>query len=100
MKIKNVKNKVESILQVSTFINTSTAEIVKFVILRNDKKIELLVKPNLVLSKDSLGNSTKKRIIGIRLSISNDKLVKKPLNPSKAILVCNLLLFDTSNLAL
>ena len=77
--------KVESILEVSTFINVSTADTIEFIILRNDQEIALLVKPNLVDGKDSLGNSVKKRMIGIRLSISNNEFKKQPLGPSKAI---------------
>jgi len=77
--------KVESILEVSTFINISTAEIIEFVVLRNDQEISLLVKPNLVDGKDSLGNSVKKRMIGIRLSPFNNEYKKQPLGPTKAI---------------
>ena len=77
--------KVESILEVSTFINVSTAETIEFIILRNDQEISLSVKPKLVDGKDSLGNSVKKRMIGIRLSISNSEFKKQPLGPSKAI---------------
>ena len=77
--------KVESILEVSTFINISTAETIEFVVLRNDQEISLLVKPNLVDGKDSLGNSVKKRMIGIKLSPLNNKYEKQPLGPSKAI---------------
>ena len=77
--------KVESILQVSTFINTSTSEIIEFKILRNDQEFFLSVKPNLVLSEDALGNSVKKRMIGIKLSLLNNKFQKQPLGPSKAI---------------
>ena len=56
-------NKVQSILEVSTFISTSTAEIIEFTVLRNDQEITLYVKPNLVQSKDALGNAVKKRIM-------------------------------------
>jgi len=77
--------KVESILQVSTFINTSTSEIINFVILRNDQEISLLVKPNLVDGEDSLGNSVKKRMIGIKLSPLNNEFNRQPLGPSKAL---------------
>ena len=77
--------KVESILEVSTFINISTAETIEFVVLRNDQEISLLVKPNLVDGKDSLGNSVKKRMIGIRLSPFNNEYKKQPLGPTKAI---------------
>ena len=77
--------KVESILQVSTFINISTLETIEFIILRNDQEISLLVKPNLVDGKDSLGNSVKKRMIGIKLSPLNNEFKNQPLGPSKAI---------------
>jgi len=77
--------KVESILEVSTFINTSTAETIEFVVLRNDQEISLLVKPNLVDGKDSLGNSVKKRMIGIKLSPFNNEYTKQRLGPTKAI---------------
>ena len=78
-------NKVESILQVSTFINTSMSEKIKFIVIRNDQEISLLVKPNLVDGKDSLGNSVKKRMIGIKLVPLNNEFQKKSLGPSKAI---------------
>jgi len=77
--------KVESILEVSTFINTSTSDTIEFIILRNDQELSILVKPNLVDGKDSLGNSVKKRMIGIKLSISNNQFERQPLGPSKAI---------------
>ena len=77
--------KVESILEVSTFINISTSETIEFIILRNGQEIFLAVKPNLVESKDSLGNSVKKRMIGIKLSPLNNEFQKQPLGPSKAL---------------
>ena len=43
------------------------------------------MKPNLVDGKDSLGNSVKKRMIGIKLSPLNNEFKKQPLGPSKAI---------------
>ena len=78
-------NKVQSILEVSTFISTSTAEIIEFTVLRNEKTVTLYVKPNLVQSKDTLGNSVKKRMIGIKLSPLNNEFKKQRLGPSKAI---------------
>ena len=78
-------NKVESILEVSTFINTSTSETINFIILRNDQQISLFVKPDIVDSKDSFGNSMKKKLIGVKLSPLNNEFNKKPLGPSKAI---------------
>jgi len=85
-KILSIDNKkVESILEVSTFINSSTAEIIEFLLLRDDQEISVFVRPNLVESTDSLGNKIKKRMIGIQLSVPNNELQKKPLGPSKAI---------------
>jgi len=78
-------NKVESILEVSTFINTSTKEKIEFLIHRNDQEISILIKPNLVDGKDSLGNSVKKRMIGIKLTPLNNEFNKQPLSPSKAV---------------
>ena len=66
-------------------INTSTSETIKFLVLRNNNEIEILVKPNVVDGKDSLGNSVKKRMIGIKLSPLNNEFKKEPLGPSKAI---------------
>ena len=85
-KIISIDNKkVESILEVSTFINISTSERIEFIVLRNNQEVSLLVKPNLVEGKDSLGNTVKKRMVGIRLSTLNNEFEKQPLGPSKAI---------------
>ena len=78
-------NNVQSIFEVSTFINISTSEIIEFVVLRDDQKVAILVKPNLVDGKDSLGNSVKKRMVGIKLSPLNNEFQKQPLVPSMAI---------------
>ena len=78
-------NKVESIMEVSTLINTSTSDYIKFDLLRSDKEIIISVKPNLVQSKDSLGNNTKKRMIGIHLSPPNNQLINETMGPSKAL---------------
>ncbi len=78
-------NKVESILEVSMFINTSTSEKIKFVILRNDLEKTFFIKPNIIDGKDSLGNSAKRRLIGIKLSPLNNSFETKPLGPAKAV---------------
>jgi len=77
--------KVESILEVSTLINTSTSEEINFLILRNNQEISLLIKPNLVDGVDAFGNAVKKKMIGIKLSLSDNELERQPLGPSKAI---------------
>ena len=79
------KNKVQSILEVSTFINSSTSEKIEILVQRNDDKISVMVRPILVDGKDSLGNSVKKKIIGIKLSPLNNEFKKQPLSPSKAL---------------
>jgi regulator of sigma E protease len=86
-KIISIDNKkVQSILEVSTFINISTKETIDFIVIRNNEEIEISVKPNLVDGKDSLGNSTKRKMIGIKLLTPlNNKFEKKRLGPSKAI---------------
>ena len=53
--------KVNSILDVSKYIITSTAEYIDFTVLRFDQKINLKVRPNLVPSEDNLGNKINKR---------------------------------------
>ena len=78
-------NKVESILEVSTFIMSSTSETIEFVVVRNNQEVFLSIKPNLVDTKDALGNSVKKRMIGIKLLPLNNEFKKKPLGPAKAI---------------
>ena len=77
--------KVESILEVSTFINISTSEQIEFKILRNDQELSVLIKPNLVDGTDSLGNPAKKRMIGIKLFVLENEFNRQPLGPSKAI---------------
>ena len=77
--------KVESILEVSTFINTATSEIINISILRDSKKIILSIKPKSIETKDSFGNSVKKKIIGIKLSIPKESLKRKSLTPTEAI---------------
>ena len=85
-KIISIDNKkIQSILEVSTIIATSTSERIELTVLRNKQEITLYAKPNLVQSKDSLGNQVEKRMIGIKLSPLNNEFIKKPLGPSEAI---------------
>ena len=77
--------KVDSILQVSTFINTSVSEKIEFVVLRNNNEISLLIKPDLVDGKDAFGNNIKKRMVGIKLSPLNNEFKRQPLGPTMAI---------------
>jgi len=85
-KIISIDNrKVESILEVSTFINISTSDTIDFLLLRNEQEVSIAVKPNTVDGKDSLGNPVKKRMIGVKLSPLNQEYTRQPLGLSKSI---------------
>jgi len=77
--------KVSSILEVSAFINTSSAKNIKIKVLRNDNSIDFLVTPKLIKSEDSLGNKINKKIIGIKISPLNNELKKERLGPATAV---------------
>ncbi len=79
------KNKVNSILDVSSFINTSSNDEIDITLLRNDQKIFISVIPKIIKSEDSLGNKINKKIIGIKLSPINNKFNKEKLSPSNAL---------------
>ena len=76
---------VSSILEVSTFINTSTKENIDIKVKRNDVNIDFVVKPKIIKSEDSLGNIINKKIIGIKISPLNNELQKERLGPASAI---------------
>ena len=79
-------NKVNSILEVSNFINTSTSDSINVKIMRNSEEIILTVKPKLTKGKDSLGNKVKKKIIGIKIVPLNDEFNREKLGPATALL--------------
>ena len=79
------RNKVESILEVSTFINTSSSDTIEFLLLRNEEKISLFITPKLINGEDQLGNQIKKKIIGVKLAPLNNSFNKKPLGLTKSI---------------
>ena len=78
-------NKVSSILDVSTFINTSTTENINIKVLRNSNEIYLKVKPEIIKSEDSLGNKINKKIIGIKISPPNNEFNRQRLGPATAV---------------
>ncbi len=78
-------NKVQSILEVSMLINTSSSEKISIKILRNQKELTLFAEPNIVDGKDAFGNSIKKRVIGIKIAPVNNEFNKQKLGPTKAI---------------
>jgi regulator of sigma E protease len=79
-------NKVQSIMDVSKFITMSTDEYIDFKIKRFSDEILLKIKPKMVQSEDSLGNSVKKRIVGIKLGAYNNEINHVKLGPAQAIL--------------
>ena len=78
-------NKVSSILDVSTYINTSTTDNIDIKVLRNSDEIILKVKPKLIKSEDSLGNKVNKKIIGIKISPLNNEFNREKLGPAAAL---------------
>ena len=78
-------NKVQSILDVSTYINAATDKIIELKVLRNNKKIIIPVKPLMVKGEDSLGNKINKKIIGIKIAPLNNEFNRQKLGPATAI---------------
>jgi len=78
-------NKVNSIMEVSKFITTSTGEFINFKVERFNKEYLLKVKPNIVLSDDNLGNKINKRMVGIKLGAYNNKIKHVKLGPAQAL---------------
>ena len=78
-------NKVSSILEVSTFINASTSDTVNVVVLRNEQEIEFNIIPKIIQEEDNLGNTIKRKIIGIKIAPLFNEIQKERLGPTKAI---------------
>jgi len=78
-------NKVKSITDISTYINTSTTEEITLSILRNDSEIFFNVKPKVIVSQDPFGNEIKKKVLGIKIVPLYDKFNKEKLGPAKAL---------------
>jgi regulator of sigma E protease len=79
-------NTVNSIMDVSKYITTSTAEIIDFKVKRFNQEYLLKVKPNIVLSDDNLGNKINKRIVGIKLGAYNNEINHIKLAPTQALI--------------
>ena len=77
--------KVKSIMEVSKFIMISTDEFINFTVSRSSQNLAFKVKPNIVSTKDHLGNKMDKRMIGIMLSPYNNEINHIKLSPTKAI---------------
>ena len=70
-------NKIESLLEVSMFINTSSENNISIKVLRNDTELKLEAKPDITIAKDAFGNSVKKKVIGIKLDLQARNLIEK-----------------------
>ena len=78
-------NKVKSILEVSTYINSSTKDVIDIRVLRNSSELIFQVIPKKIKGKDSLGNDANKKIIGIKISPLNNEFNRKRLGPVSAL---------------
>ena len=78
-------NKVLSIREISTFINTASSNTIDITVLRNDKEIILKTDTKFIDSKDVFGNLIKKRIIGISIVPATNEINQKKLGPVTAI---------------
>ena len=79
------KNKVSSLLDVSTYINASSSSDLEIKILRNNTEIDFKVLAKSIKTKDSLGNTINKKIIGIKISPPNNELNRERLGPASAL---------------
>ena len=79
-------NKVNSIMDVSKYITTSTSEVIDFKVERFDQEYLLKIKPNIVLSEDNLGNKINKRMVGIKLGAYNNEINHVKLGPAQALI--------------
>jgi len=79
------KNKVQSILDVSTYINASSKDIIDIQVLRGNNDLIFQVKPMKIKGEDSLGNIANKKIIGIKIAPLNNEFNREKLGPSNAI---------------
>ena len=77
-------NKILSIREVSTFINTSSSDTIDITVLRNDREITFKTDTKLIDAKDAFGNSIKK-IIGISIKPATNEINQKKLGPVSAI---------------
>ena len=78
-------NKVLSIREVSTFINTASSNSIDITVLRNDREIVFKTDSKFIESKDVFGNLVKKRIIGISIAPATSEINQKKLGPATAI---------------
>ncbi len=78
-------NKVLSIREVSTFINTASSNKIDIKVLRNDREITLETGTEIIQSKDVFGNSINKKVIGISIIPATSEINQKKLGPATAL---------------
>ena len=78
-------NKVLSIREVSTFINTASSNKIDIKVLRNDREITLQTDTEVIQSKDVFGNSINKKVIGISIIPATSEINQKKLGPATAL---------------
>ena len=84
--IVSINNKkVNSITEVSTFINASSRENIDIEVLRNNGVMTFNITPKMTKSVDTLGNKINKKIIGIKISPPDNELNKQQLGPASAL---------------
>lgn len=79
------ENKVNSILDVSVYINSSTSKEINIRLSRNNEEISVSVIPKLYKGLDSLGNNVNKKIIGIKIAPINDEFNRERLGPATSL---------------
>ena len=80
------KNKVNSILDVSTYINAATTESINLQVSRDNEDMIFSIKPKKTQQQDSFGNKVNKKIIGIKISPLNNEFNRERLGPATAIM--------------
>ena len=78
-------NKVQSIMEVSKYIMMSTDDFIDFKVKRSYDEIILKIKPDMIDSEDNLGNSVKKRMVGIKLGAYNNEINHVKLGPAQSL---------------
>jgi regulator of sigma E protease len=77
--------KIQSIVEVSATINSSSKDNLKISVLRDNQELEFILNPKIITTSDSFGNQVKRKIIGVKLSPLNNEFEKKKLGPTKSL---------------
>jgi regulator of sigma E protease len=80
------EKKVNSILDVSTYINAATTDSINLQVSRKNESLKFSITPKRTQQEDSLGNIVNKKIIGIKISPVNNEFNREKLGPATAIM--------------